>query len=208
MAYRPTEKTEARKRAQRKLLLDTAIKLVARGGFQSLTIAALAEHANVATGTVYKYFENKADLCTEVFRLGSGREVDHVQWAAFPEQTLSCTERLSKAITRFAERAIAGHRLAYALIAEPVDPLVEAERLTYRHAYTAIFKTLIDEGIEAKEFAAQDSNISGAAIVGALAETLVGPLAHGAPATAQFDKTHLIESMVDFCLSAVKRAAR
>lgn len=203
MAYRPTEKTEAHKRARNKSLLDAAIKVVGKGGFQALTISAVAEEAGVATGTVYKYFDNKAHLCTEVFKAGSGREVEQVQAAAFPRQTKPCTERLEDAITNFAVRALAGHRLAYALIAEPVDPKVEAERLKYRHAYAGIFSSLIEEGIERKEFAVQDPVISAAAIVGALAETLVGPLGIGGPASGKFDQQALIECITTFCRKAV-----
>jgi hypothetical protein len=35
---------------------------------------------------------------------------------------------------RFAERALRNRRLAWALLAEPVDPLVDAERLAFREA--------------------------------------------------------------------------
>ena len=205
MAYRPTEKTEAHKRARNQSLLDAAISVVARGGFQALTISAVADEANVATGTVYKYFESKAHLCTEVFRAGSGREVEQVQAAAFPkERNQTCLDRLNHAITIFAQRALAGHRLAYALIAEPVDPMVEAERLKYRHAYAGIFSSLIEEGIETHEFAEQDPALVAAAIVGALAETLVGPLGIGGPASGKFDERALIDGITTFCLKAVR----
>ena len=143
MSYRPTKKTEARKKSQHSLLLTSALNLVAIRGFQSLTIAAVAEEACVATGTVYKYFESKAALCAEVFRLGTEKEVYQVECAAFPETNKNCEQRLADAIAIFAERAIAGHRLAYALIAEPVDPMVEIERLIYRQSYADIFETLI-----------------------------------------------------------------
>ena len=73
MPYRPTEKTEARKKAQHKLLLTTALQIVAKQGFQNLTIAFLAEQAQVAIGTVYKYFESKAELCAGAFRLAKAQ---------------------------------------------------------------------------------------------------------------------------------------
>jgi len=209
MAYRPTEKTKARKLAQHQLLLDSSISIVSCAGFKALTIAELAKKADVATGTVYKYFENKADLCTQVFRRGSEKEVELVRAAAFPASDLSgdatttCKQRLSNAITSFAERAIAGHRLAYALIAEPVDPMVEAERLTYRSAYADVFQALIEEGISTGEFRPQDSTISAAAIVGALAETLIEPLGLDRPEDAIFDPSKLISSIEMFCLNAL-----
>ena len=43
-------------------------------------------------------------------------------------------ERLEHVLATFARRALRNPRLAWALIAEPVDPLVDAERLAYRCA--------------------------------------------------------------------------
>ena len=39
----------------------------------------------------------------------------------------------------FARRALRGPRLACALLAEPVDPAIEAERLAFRRAYRDVF---------------------------------------------------------------------
>ena len=38
-------------------------------------------------------------------------------------------ERIAAGVETFARRALRGRRLAWALLAEPVDPAVEAERL-------------------------------------------------------------------------------
>jgi len=203
MSYRSTDKTEARKKSQHALLLSSAMKIVSIRGFQGLTIAAVAEEANVATGTVYKYFESKALLCTEVFRQGSGKEVHQVQLAAFPDAPKSCKERLTNAIQIFAERAIAGHRLAYALIGEPVDPLIEIERLIYRQSYADIFDTLISEGIEAGEFLPQNTRVTAAALVGTLSETLIGPLGPTTPSTTKAKQLELVNNIQIFCLRAI-----
>mgnify|MGYP000164341671 CR=1 FL=1 len=203
MSYRATDKTKARKKSQHALLLSSAIKIVSIRGFQGLTIIAVAEEANVATGTVYKYFESKAILCTEVFRQCTAKEVHQVQLAAFPESPKSCQERLKNAIQIFAERAIAGHRLAYALIGEPVDPLIEIERLIYRQSYADIFDTLIAEGIEKSEFFHQNTRIIAAALVGTLSETLIGPLGPTTPSTTKAKQCELVNSIQLFCLRAI-----
>ena len=210
MAYRPTEKTEARKKAQHKLLSDSALSIVSKGGFKALTIASLAQEANVAIGTIYKYFEDKAELCAHVFRIASGKEVEMVRRFAFPDDTQphddnTCTARLERTIQAFSERAIAGHTLAYALIAEPINPVVEAERLVYREAYAEIFQQLIEQGISNGEFRQQDAFIAGTAIVGALAETLVAPLANASESLAQTSQDQLFQSIKIFCLAAVTR---
>lgn len=203
MSYRPTEKTKARKISQHALLLSSALRIVSKRGFQALTIAALAEEAEVATGTVYKYFDSKAILCAEVFRIGTEKEVQQVQAAAFPDINKNCKQRLTDAIYIFAQRAIEGHRLAYALIAEPVSPMIETERLIYRRSYAEIFTALIKEGIEKQEFCPQDAHISAAAIVGTLAETLAGPLAPHAPSQSESEQQVLVNNIQSFCLRAV-----
>lgn len=207
MPYRPTEKTEARKKAQYNLLLTTALTLVARDGFQSLTIAILAEQAQVAIGTVYKYFDSKADVCASVFRRATEKEVAQVQLAAFPEDAgLSCEQRLANAVQVFSERALLGYRLAYALIAEPVDTMIQHERLKYRQAYAQIFGALIQEGINENIFCPQDVEVSAAALVGTLSETLLGSIGSHISEAKAIDQQKLISDIQGFCLRAVKHA--
>lgn len=201
MAYRPTEKTQARKAALKKRLLDAALLLVAGGGFSALTIQAVAQQAGIATGAIYKHFESKAQLCAEIFRLATEKEVGMVSQAALREGRPAA--RLLDAIETFAMRALRGRRLAYALIAEPVDTLVDAERLRYRQAYADIFEQLVEEGILAGDFPAQAAAVSAAALVGAITESLVGPLSWQMNARPSVEQTRLIRSIQTFCLRAV-----
>lgn len=201
MAYRPTAKTEARKAALKEQLLNAALSLVSTGGFNSLTINAVAQKAGIATGAVYKHFESKAQLCAEVFRIATEKEVAVVRETALRE--VAPATRLLDAIETFAMRALRGQRLAYALIAEPVDILVDTERLRYRHAYAEIFKRLVDEGIRSGDFPAQISAVSAAALVGVIAESLVGPLSWQIDTQPGIEQTRLIRSIQAFCLRAV-----
>src|SRR3954451_5258241 len=151
MAYRTTERALARRLAVRERILHAAHALVARGGFGAAQVAAVAAEAGVATGTVYRHFENKADLFAEVFRRAAQHEVDAV--AASPD--------LATGVETFARRALAGRRLAWALLAgpgrrlawrcpaEPVDPVVEAERLAFRRAYRDAFHRFVPDELTA-----------------------------------------------------------
>lgn len=201
MAYRPTEKTLARKAAVKDGLLKAAWGLVATGGFNALTIAAAAQQAGMATGAVYKHFESKAQLCAEVFRIATEKEVAMVRSAAMGEG--SPTKRLLAAIAVFAERALRGQRLAYALIAEPVDTLVDVERLRFRHAYAEIFQQLVEDGVRSGDFAPQDATVSAAALVGVISESMVGPLSWQIDAQPAMEQSHLIQSIQAFCSRAV-----
>lgn len=201
MAYRPTEKTQARKAELRQRLLDAALDLVSNGGFGALTMVGVASRAGIATGAVYKHFESKAQLCAEVFRIATEKEVVVVRDNALGSGAAS--QRLQSAIEAFAQRALRNPRLAFALIAEPVDALVDEQRLRYRLAYAKVFEELLTQGIQGGEFAAQTPSVSAAALVGVIAESLVGPLSWPQPGQTPPDTGPLIAAIQAFCLRAV-----
>jgi AcrR family transcriptional regulator len=195
VAYRPTERTAARSAATRQRIVAAARALIARGGYAEAQVAAVASRAGVATGTVYRHFPSKADLFAEVFREASQHEVDAVAKAAGKADSASA--RLAAAVETFARRALRGRRLAWALIAEPVDPAVEAERLVFRRAYRDVFAEVIEAGVESGELPLQSPELSGAALVGAIGEALVGPIS---PTAAGLEDESVIDSLRDFCI--------
>jgi AcrR family transcriptional regulator len=175
MPYRPTERTRARLAAARERIADAALEQLADGGYASASVVAVARRAGVATGSVYRHFPSKGDLFAEVFRRASQREVDVLR--AIADRSEPVAERLAAWVEAFVRRALAEPVRAYALIAEPVDPAVEAERLAFRRAYADLFARALHDGVEAGELPPLDVDLVAAAIVGALAEALVGPLA-------------------------------
>jgi AcrR family transcriptional regulator len=88
--------------------------------------------------------------------------------------------RLEALLTTFARRALQNRRLAWALLAEPVDPLVDAERLAYRRRYAEAIGRELRAGIAAGEIPDQDVAFTAAALVGGCGEALVGPLSSAA----------------------------
>jgi AcrR family transcriptional regulator len=199
MPYRQTDKTRARQAEVRERITAAALDQVAEGGYSSASVQAVAARAGVATGTVYRHFPSKAELFSEVFRRATQREVDVVAEVAGGEGPV--VERIARAIEAFSRRALAGPVLAYALIAEPVDPAVEAERLHYRHAYRDVFAAALSEGVESGELRPHDSGVVAAALVGALAEALVGPLSPAAEDHRQTDA--LVANVMKFCVGGI-----
>jgi AcrR family transcriptional regulator len=201
MPYRPTEKTEARRLATRERIVAAALDLVARGGYGSAGIQAVAAGAGVAVGTVYRHFPSKGDLFAEVFRRASQRELDVVVEVSSRDGR-PAAERVAAAVEAFCRRALAGPVLAYALIAEPVDPAVESERLRFRTGYRDAFARVLEDGVGDGELRPHDCGTVAAALVGALAESLVGPLstANGGSREA------LIATLVQFCQEALPSA--
>jgi AcrR family transcriptional regulator len=174
MPYRPTERTRARLAAARERIVEAALVQLAEGGYASASIVAVARRAGVATGSVYRHFPSKGDMFAEVFRRAAQREVDVLR--TMTDRSEPVTHRLAAWVEAFVRRALAEPVRAYALIAEPVDPAVEAERLTFRRAYADLFERALHDGIRAGELPEQDAQLAATAIVGALAEAMVGPL--------------------------------
>ena len=52
----------AAQRDRRKRILDATITLAAQGGFDAVQMRAVAEQADVALGTLYRYFPSKIHL--------------------------------------------------------------------------------------------------------------------------------------------------
>jgi AcrR family transcriptional regulator len=203
MPYRPTAKTEARRAATRERIVRAALDQLAEGGYASAGVQAVAQRADVATGTVYRHFPSKSDLFAEVFRRASARELAVMaDTAAHEEQP--ARERIAIGAETFARRALAEPTRAYALLAEPVDPAVEAERLTFRRGYRDVFARTIEHGIETRELPPQDAQTVAAALVGALGEALVGPLSPGRHESHEA----LIATLVQFCLNAIPEPVR
>ena len=199
MAYRRTENATQRLADKRARILKAARDLVADGGWAAAQMDQVAERAGVATGTVYRYWPSKAELCVEIVATVSAREVGIVK--AVADGCGSPVEKLSAAIRTFAGRALRGRRLAYALIAEPVDPDVEAVRLDYRAQLAHCLERILREGIMRGAFPRLDPAVAAACIVGAFMEALIGPLA---PAKGKGPRAtqHLIEQITQFCLRA------
>ncbi|PRX92370.1 TetR/AcrR family transcriptional regulator [Allonocardiopsis opalescens] len=195
MAYRRTPAVEARLTASRERILAAALALVAQEGYAGCSVAAVARHGQVATGSVYRHFPNKASLVTEVFRTACQREIAAVAEAAGSPGRAS--ERIAAMVETFCERALREPVLAYALLAEPVDIAVDAERLRFRRAFSGVFAQVIAEGMLFEELPEQDAEVTAAALVGAIAEALVAPLQSGraAPDT--------VPSLTSFTLRAI-----
>jgi AcrR family transcriptional regulator len=192
--YRPTDRTRARAADVRERIVRSALDLLAEGGYSAASVQAVARRAGVATGTVYRHFPSKADLVAEVFRRASQREVDTLTSVG---AELAPAERIAAWVEVFARRALAEPTRAYALLAEPVDPAVEAERLVFRRAYADLFAAALREGIESGELAPCDVDLVAAAIVGALGEALLGPLARREAGDS------LVAGLQSFVLSAI-----
>ena len=177
-------------------MLRAAVELLAEHGYAGCSMAAVAERAGIATGSVYRHFSSKTQLAVELFRTVVSGEVAAVT-AAATDPALPPQRRVTAVVETFATRALKAPRLAYALLAEPVDPAVDTERLVFRLAFRDMIAAQVAAGIATGALPAQDPELTAAALVGAVGEALVGPLAAG---TAPAD---LLPALLSFTLRAL-----
>ncbi|OKJ10299.1 TetR/AcrR family transcriptional regulator [Kitasatospora sp. CB01950] len=195
MAYRRTAAVQARLDGQREAVLRAAVALLAERGYGGCSMAAVADRAGIATGSMYQHFDSKADLAVTLFRTVCGREIDAVTEAA--GRVADPVDGVAAVVETFAARALKSPRLAYALLAEPADRVVEAERLVFRRAFRDLIAARIDAAVASGRLPAQRAESTAAGIVGAVGEALVGPLTDGQPSEA------VLPELVTFTLRAL-----
>ncbi|HMF26907.1 MAG TPA: TetR/AcrR family transcriptional regulator [Pseudolabrys sp.] len=175
MPYRRTENVVRRLAEREQTILDAAQSIAAEGGMGAVQIAAVAQRADIAAGTVYRYFPSKTDLIADVISAAAERELAAMRSAG--DAAPGPLSALAACISTFAARALQERRLAWAVIAEPVDANIDGLRLAFRRRLAAELETRIKTAIAGGHLPAQDLRISAPAIVGALMEGLLGPLA-------------------------------
>lgn len=178
--YRTTPAIQARIDAQREVILAAAIAVLTEHGYRGCSVAAVATRAGVATGTVYKHFASKSELVGEVFdKVVSGEVAAVAAASAIPKDPAL---RVVAVLETFAYRALKVPRLAYVLLAEPVDTAVDAKRLAFRRAYQDIIVDIVTDGVRSGTLPPQNARVTAAALVGALGDVMVGPLSSAEPA--------------------------
>ena len=205
MIYKRSALMEERLADNRGRILMAARRLVAQGGFREAQISAVAESAGLSTGAIYRYFPSKADLFIEVLTAAVRHEIEILR--AIAAERRPVTQRLAAAVESFARRALEGPNLAYAFIAEPVDPEVDTARIRVRREFGAVFESILEEGTRSGEFFVRDIGVAAACIVGAFTEALVRPTGPARVAPDRKQAELLVKAISDFCLQAVLAGA-
>ena len=175
MAYRRTENVVRRLHARHDAIVEAARGAASSGGMSAVQIAPVAARAGVAAGTVYRYFPGKIELVGALVASVSEREIEALRRAG--DAAPGPLSALAAAIATFAARALRNRRLAWAVIAEPVDNETDVMRQRYRKALAAEIEARIRSAIDGGHLPEQDTGLAASALVGAMLEGLIGPLA-------------------------------
>ena len=175
MAYRRTANVVRRLNARHDAIVDAARDAAAAGGMAGIQIAPVAERAGVAAGTVYRYFPGKIELVGALVESVAAREIKAIRRAA--DAAPGPLSALAAAIATFGARALQSRRLAWAVIAEPVDTDTEPARQQYRRELSAEIETRIRAAIDVGHLPEQDAQLAALGLLGTMLEGLIGPLA-------------------------------
>jgi AcrR family transcriptional regulator len=175
MVYRRTQQVVKRLAARRLAILAAARAAAAEGGMAAVQIAPVAMRAHVAAGTVYRYFPSKSDLISELIAEVTRDELAAIRRAA--DAAPGPSSALAASVTTVAVHVLSHRKLAWGILAEPVDVDVSSSRLESRRAIAGELETRIAAAVRAGHLPAQDTAIAATALLGALHEALVGPLA-------------------------------
>src|SRR4051794_35634007 len=196
MAYRRTANVVRRLNERHDAIIEAAREAAAEGGMAAVQIVPVAERAGVAAGTVYRYFPAKIDLVGALVEAVAEREIEAVRRAA--DAAPGPLSALVAAVATFATRALRQRRLALAMIAEPVDAEVDQFRQNYRKVLIGKIEARIRAAIEGKHLPEQDAGLAAAALVGAMLEGLIGPLAPQSTTPARVRDT--VQALLLFAL--------
>jgi len=198
MAYRRTENVVRRLAARHAAIIAAAGALAAEAGINAVQIEPVARRGGVATGTVYRYFPSKTELVAALVAAVSERELSAMRRAA--EAAPGPLSALAAAITTFAARALGHPKLTFALIAEQADGAADEAQLAFRKAIAAELGKHLTIAMTGGHLPDQDVSIAAPALLGALIEGLVGPLAAPANPSAARDT---VQAITLFALRAV-----
>ncbi|WP_354699886.1 hypothetical protein DSM112329_00144 [Paraconexibacter sp. AEG42_29] len=182
-------------------LLAAALELTREGGYAAASVAAIADRAGASRGALYRHWPGKGELYAELFRTVCSRELSAMQAAGADPALPTAVARAEAVLGTFCTRALRSPRLAWTLIAEPVHPLVEAERLVFRQRYREDLTLLLQAAVDDGEIPPQDAALTAAALVGALGEALVGPTSPLAAAPPDADA--IVAALLVFVRRAV-----
>ena len=77
----------AAQRDRRRRIIDATLALASKGGYDAVQMRAVAEKADVALGTLYRYFPSKIHLLVSGLARQFGRAQEKLERAAIPGET-------------------------------------------------------------------------------------------------------------------------
>jgi AcrR family transcriptional regulator len=151
-----------------KAIRKAAIELIAKHGFEAMTLRDLAEHVGLQPGSIYRYIATKDQLLVDI--MAEHMEALLAAWRKWDDAQADPRARLES----FVEFHIRYHfeRQKEVLIANlelrSLTPDARRATVALRKAYENELRAILDAGIAAHHFQRIDSSIASYAIISML----------------------------------------
>lgn len=202
MAYRRTPNVTRRLAARKAAIVEAARAIAGETGLAAVQIAPVAARAGIAAGTVYRYFPSKTELVGAVVEAFADEETAALRQAG--DAAPGPLSAIAAAIATLAARLLTRPRLAYAVLAEPVDAVeaVHEVRTGARQKLAEALEARIAFASSGVHLPDQDAALAARAIIGAMIEGLVGPLVPRVRDDAALRREH-VQTITLFALRAL-----
>ena len=131
--------------ARRERVIEAATELAATGGYDAVQMRDVAERADVALGTLYRYFPSKDHLL--IATLGEWAEQLHQRLRQKPPRGASPAERVTDVLQRASRALEREPQLTAALVAalSSADPVVAEEKQAVYDVLHAMITLAVDD---------------------------------------------------------------
>ncbi len=166
VASAPAPPGTARDNGTRVRILRAAAALFHRQGFDRTTMQEIAAASSLTKGSIYHHIRGKQALLYEILQHTLDRSLPTLeQIAAAP---LPAAERLRRAVRLHILTLVCDRDNVACFVEEGrgLAPEYQAAHLAARDRYEALFRRIVEDGIESGEFAPTDIRLAGFAVLG------------------------------------------
>jgi AcrR family transcriptional regulator len=145
-AVADAENGSAAQRERRKRILDATLALASKGGYDAVQMRSVAERADVALGTLYRYFPSKIHLLVAALTEEFERMQEKLDRKPIPGET--ATERMMHVLSRVTRTMQRDPMLTEAMTRAFMfaDPSAAAEVNTVANQMVRMFTRAIHDG--------------------------------------------------------------
>lgn len=189
----------AKREVTEQAIYSAGVELIARFGYEGMTLRMLAEEVNMKAGSLYNYFSNKQDLLTLIMKTVL-RDLlfEFTERVDFQANTLDRFRAMVSVHLQFHTRrrheVFIGNMELRSLDKENYDLITRL-----RSDYERRVRLLIDDGVKEGIFAVDDSNLTTKALISMLTGICNWYMPDGRLSIKELEKTY-----TDLALSLVK----
>jgi TetR/AcrR family transcriptional regulator, fatty acid metabolism regulator protein len=134
-------------------ILDAAVKVFAQHGYHRSKISTIADHAGVATGSVYLYYKNKESILLTIFdRLWT--DLTNSLRETVKQSDIDPSKKLDQVIDKFFDNFISNTSLASVFVNEQHHLIKDRRGNVAKHynEFLDLAEEIIREGVQKKIF--------------------------------------------------------